>query len=87
MSAHRMSPDEYFWHYDFRFDLRSATRGEQDAVRTVFLAQRLELDGFTWKHAAIVKLVLGHRLEAETMVQRGYIDWDPEPLAPVVITA
>lgn len=51
MSAHRMSPDEYFWHYDFRFDLRTATRGEQEAVRTVFLAQKIDLDGFTWKHA------------------------------------
>lgn len=64
MSAHRMSPDEYFWNYEFRFDLRDATRGEQEAVRTCFLAQRLELDDFTPKHVAIVELVLGRESEA-----------------------
>jgi hypothetical protein len=55
----RMAPPEYFWNYDFRFDLRDATRGEQEAVRTVFLAQRLELDGFTPEHVACVELVMG----------------------------
>lgn len=60
----RMTPDEYFWNYDFRFDLRDATRGEQDAVRVVFLAQKLELDGFTAKHIACVELVLGHASQA-----------------------
>jgi hypothetical protein len=55
-----MSPDEYFWNYEFRFDLRDATRGEQEAVRTVFLAQKLELDDFTPRHVAIVEIVLGH---------------------------
>lgn len=60
----RMFPSEYFWSYEFRFDLRDATRGEQEAVRTVFLAQRLELDGFTPKHVAIVELVLGHESHA-----------------------
>lgn len=72
----RMSPPEYFWSYEFRFDLRGATRGEQEAVRTCLLAQKLDLDGFTWKHAAIVKLVLGHELEAERIVARGYVAYD-----------
>lgn len=66
--ANRMTPDEYFWNYDFRFDLRDATRGEQDAVRTVFLAQRLELDGFTEEHVAIVEMVLGQRANARDAV-------------------
>lgn len=63
MGAYRMGPDEYFWSYEFRFDLRDATRSEQEAVRTVFLAQRLELDGFTPKHIEIVELVLGRDSE------------------------
>lgn len=61
MTAFRMSPDEYFWAYDFRFDLRDATRGEQEAVRTAFLAQRIELDGFTPKHIAVVEMILGRK--------------------------
>lgn len=68
MSAGRMGPDEYFWSYSFRFDLRDATRGEQQAVRTLFLAQRLELDGFSAKHVALVELVLGRPCEARRMV-------------------
>ncbi len=60
MGEHRMSPDEYFWNYEFRFDLREATRGEQQAVRTIFLAQRLDLDDFTERHIELVELVLGH---------------------------
>jgi hypothetical protein len=68
MSVRRMSPDEYFWHYDFRFDLRDATRGEQEAVRVLFLAQKLELDGFTPKHVALVEMVLGHTSNARDMV-------------------
>lgn len=64
----RMSPDEYFWAYDFRFDLREATRGEQEAVRTLFLAQKIELDGFTAKHVALVELVLGHPSNARHVV-------------------
>jgi hypothetical protein len=57
--AGRMPLDEWFWSYEFRFDLRDATRGEQEAVRTIFLAQRLDLDGFTPRHVEIVELVLG----------------------------
>lgn len=64
----RMTSAEYFWHYDFRFDLRDATRGEQDAVRTVFLAQKLELDEFSPKHIAIVEMVLGHNSNARMLL-------------------
>lgn len=60
----RMSPPEYFWNYEFKFDLREATRGEQEAVRVLFLAQKLDLDGFTARHIKLVELVLGHRSEA-----------------------
>lgn len=63
-----MGPEEYFWHYDFRFDLRDATRGEQAAVRCVFLAQRLDLDGFTARHVEIVELVLGQPAHARAML-------------------
>lgn len=70
-SRGRMAPPEYFWSYMFRFDLRDATRGEQEAVRTCFLAQRLDLDGFTERHVEIVELVLGRpaiaRQEAATV--------------------
>jgi hypothetical protein len=59
-----MGPAEYFWHYDFRFDLRDATRGEQHAVRVLFLAQRLELDGLSERHVELVELVLGRRAVA-----------------------
>jgi len=61
VSAYRMGPEEYFWSYAFRFDLRDATRGEQAAVRVLFLAQRLELDGCTPRHVELVELVLGQR--------------------------
>lgn len=64
----RMTPDEYFWNYDFRFDLRDATRGEQDAVRVCFLAQKLPLDGMTQKHIDVVETVLGKRAEARDVV-------------------
>jgi len=59
MSAQRMGPDEYFWNIEFQFDLREAMRGEQEAVRVLFLAQRLDLDGFTLRHIELVELVLG----------------------------
>ncbi len=64
MLTPRMGPDEYFWHYDFRFDLRDATRGEQEAVRTACLAQRLELDGFSARHLEIVEMILGGEAHA-----------------------
>ena len=72
MLTQRMGPDEYFWSYAFRFDLRDATRGEQEAVRTCFLAQRLELDGFTDRHIEIVELVLGRLAVARAEAER----WD-----------
>lgn len=61
MPDNRMRVNEYFWNYSFRFDLREATRGEQEAVRTCFLAQRLELDGCSDRHVEIVEMVLGKR--------------------------
>ena len=74
----RMGPDEYFWSYEFRFDLREATRSEQAAVRTVFLAQRLELDGFTPKHIACVELVLGRTAIARQSPSAYYVSAEVE---------
>jgi hypothetical protein len=68
----RMSPPEYFWNYEFRFDLRDATRSEQEAVRTLFLARRLELDGFTPAHVVLVELVLGR----EAIARQSRYLWD-----------
>jgi hypothetical protein len=72
----RMAPPEYFWSYEFRFDLRDAMRGEQEAVRVVLLAQRLDLDAFTERHVEVVELVLGRKSEARQNVERGWIVYD-----------
>jgi hypothetical protein len=74
VAANRMGPDEYFWNYEFRFDLRDATRGEQQAVRTCFLAQRLELNGYTPRHIEIVELVLGHESVARREDDGVYVE-------------
>jgi hypothetical protein len=60
----RMSPPEYFWSNALKFDLRDATRGEQEAVRVIFLAQKLDLLGFTERHIELLELVLGHHSHA-----------------------
>lgn len=70
----RMAPPEYFWHYDFRFDLREATRGEQEAVRTLMLAQKLDLDGISERHVELVELILGHRSVARGAVRMSWSD-------------
>jgi hypothetical protein len=57
----RMSPPEYFWCNALKFDLREATRGEQEAVRVIFLAQKLDPCGFSKRHVELLELVLGHR--------------------------
>ena len=72
----RLSVAEWFWAYDLRFDLREMTRGEQEAVRTLFFAQRLELDGFTQRHIELVELVLGHRAVARKAPDAAYFDFD-----------
>lgn len=69
MGTYRMGPDEYFWHYDFRFDLRDATRGEQQAVRVCFLAQKLDLDAMSEQHIEIVEIVLGKRAYARDVLR------------------
>lgn len=84
----RMSPAEYFWNYEFRFDLRDATRSEQEAIRVLFLAQKIALDGFTARHCELVELVLGSRkfgsafgCIARQNVECGYIAYDSEVAA------
>lgn len=57
----RMGPDEYFWAYEFRFDLRDATRAQQEEVRHRFAQAHLRLAGFTRRHIEIVEDVLGRK--------------------------
>lgn len=78
----RMSPPEYFWRYEFKFDLREATRGEQEAIRVVFLAQKLDLLGFTERHTELVELVLGHTSQARRYVESGDFPYDELAAAP-----
>jgi hypothetical protein len=78
----RLAPPEYYWAWQFKYDLRDATRGEQEAVRVLFLAQRLELVGFTERHVELVELVLGHESCAGRYARQGHPEFNYAEVPP-----
>lgn len=60
-NARTMGVEEYFWAYEFRFDLRDAPRAKQEEIRRRFVQAHLKLAGFTKRHIEIVEDVLGRK--------------------------
>jgi hypothetical protein len=55
----------WFWHHDYRHNMRAATPAERRRVHAAFIKAGLDVEGTSKTHAAIVERITEPRLRSE----------------------